>query len=223
MALAVLLPPFLVIGQPTCTTDFTNKYDLTSPPLAASAVTVANSAACTFPTTVDTKLYLGDPYSGSNRPSKNRDYGLQFDGDKIAVIKASTYHSISSNWIQATGSTITMWVYIFDNQRDQVLMCKAAKNSGSQIPDRLCFGIRDGHFYGSVYNETLVFDLDVNEGWNFLALIVGKDSLNLYTRLKVVAYNRAHVSIGVRTYSYTYYDDPGLDMYFGAKYQNDGI
>ena len=49
--------------------------------------------------TVDTKLYLGDPYSGSNMPKKNRDFGLEFDGDKIAVIKASTYHSISSNWI----------------------------------------------------------------------------------------------------------------------------
>ena len=45
-----------------------------------------------------------------------------------------------------------MWAYIFDNKRDQVLMCKAAKNSGSQIPDRLCFGIRSGSFYGSVYN-----------------------------------------------------------------------
>ena len=42
-----------------------------------------------------------------------------------------------------------------------------------------------------MYNETLDFDLEVREGWNFLALIVGKDSLNLYTRLKVVSYNRA--------------------------------
>ena len=86
-------------GQPTCTTDYTNKYDLTSPPLPAASVTVSNAAACTFPVTVDTKLYLGDPYSGAHRPAKNRDFGLEFDGYKIAVIKASTYHSISSNWI----------------------------------------------------------------------------------------------------------------------------
>jgi hypothetical protein len=87
----------------------------------------------------------------------------------------------------------------------------------------LCFGIKKGYFYASVYNETLVFDLEVREGWNFLAFIVGKDSMNIYTRLKIVSYTRSSVSVGYRTYSYTYYDDPGLDMYFGAKYRNDGI
>ncbi len=102
-------------------------------------------------------------------------------------------------------------------------MCKAAKNSGSEIPDRICWGIRDGYFYGTVYNETLLFDVPVFEGWNFLAFIVQKDSLNLYTRLRVIAYSRSKVSAGYRTYSYLYYDDPGLDMYIGAKYQNDGI
>ena len=44
----------LVGGQPTCTTDYTNKYDLTSPPLPEASVTASNAAACTFPVTVDT-------------------------------------------------------------------------------------------------------------------------------------------------------------------------
>jgi hypothetical protein len=65
-----------------------------------------------------------------------------------------------------------MWAYIIDSQRDQALMCKAAKNSGSEVPDRLCFGMRNGYFYGTVYNETLLFDVKVEEGWNFLAFIV---------------------------------------------------
>ena len=51
-------------------------------------------------------------------------------------------------------------------------MCKAAKNSGSEVPDRLCFGLKEGAFFGTVYNETLKFDVKVEEGWNFLALIV---------------------------------------------------
>jgi hypothetical protein len=39
----------------------------------------------------------------------------------------------------------------------------------------------------------------------------------------LVAYSRAKVQAGYRTYSYTYYDDAGLDMYFGGKFGNDGI
>jgi hypothetical protein len=31
------------------------------------------------------------------------------------------------------------------------------------------------------------------------------------------------VSAGYRTFSYTYYDDVGLDMVFGAKFDNNGI
>jgi hypothetical protein len=66
-----------------------------------------------------------------------------------------------------------MWAYIIDGVREQVLMCKAAKNSGSEVTDRLCFGIKDGYFFGTVYNETLKFDVPVVEGWNLLAFTVG--------------------------------------------------
>lgn len=50
-----------------------------------------------------------------------------------------------------------MWVYIIDGEREQVLMCKAAKNSGSEVTDRLCLGIHNNRYYGTVYNETLDF------------------------------------------------------------------
>ena len=52
-----------------------------------------------------------------------------------------------------------MWVYIVDSYRDQVLMCKSSKNGGSEITDRLCFGMIEGFFYGTVYNETVKFDV----------------------------------------------------------------
>lgn len=129
-------------------------------------------ASCTFPSSVDTNLYLGDPFTGNNAPSNNKDFGLLYKGEEIAVIKASTYLSTSSNYIQATGTTLTMWVYIVDSIRDQVLMCKAAKNSGSEVPDRLCFGLKEGSFFGTIYNETLKFDVKVEEGWNFVSLII---------------------------------------------------
>ncbi len=121
---------------------------------------------------MDTKLYLGDPYTGANAPGKNKDFGLEYRGEQISVLKASTYLSTSSNYIQSTGTTLTMWVYIVDSMTDQVLMCKAAKNSGSEVPDKLCLGLKEGSFFGTVYNETLKFDIKVEEGWNFLALIV---------------------------------------------------
>jgi hypothetical protein len=33
--------------------------------------------------------------------------------------------------------------------------------------------MKDGYYYGLIYNETLKFDVEVFEGWNFLALIIG--------------------------------------------------
>jgi hypothetical protein len=44
----------------------------------------------------------------------------------------------------------------------------------------------------------------------------------VYTRLRLVAYSRSKVSAGYRTYSFTYYDDPGVDLVFGGKFDNDG-
>jgi hypothetical protein len=105
-----------------------------------------------------------------------------------------------------------------------VLFCKSAKNSGSEITDRLCFGIRDGLYFATIYNETLNFEIDVEEGWNFLAYSLTQDTTsNLYSRVRVVAYSRTKVAAAYRTFSYTYYDDVGLDLYIGAKFDNDGI
>ncbi len=64
-------------GAPSCTTDYTNKYDLLIT-LSGTATSAANMAACTFPSSVDTKLYLGDPYTAANQPAKSRDFGLTY-------------------------------------------------------------------------------------------------------------------------------------------------
>ena len=85
-------------GSPSCTSDFTNKYDLAMT-LSSTATTATNMASCTFPSSVDTKLYLGDPYTGASAPAKSRDFGLTYRAQEIAVIKASTYLSTSSNYI----------------------------------------------------------------------------------------------------------------------------
>jgi hypothetical protein len=85
-------------GSPSCTSDFTNKYDLAMT-LSSTATMATNMASCTFPSSVDTKLYLGDPYTGASAPAKSRDFGLTYRAQEIAVIKASTYLSTSSNYI----------------------------------------------------------------------------------------------------------------------------
>lgn len=104
------------------------------------------------------------------------------------------------------------------------MFCKSGKNSGSEITDRICFGVREGAFYASIYNETLNFEIDVEEGWNFLAFTIGQDTTAyLYTRIRVVAYSKSKVSAAYRTYSYTYYDDVGLDFLVGGKFDNNGI
>lgn len=117
-----------------------------------------------------------------------------------------------------------MWVYIVDGEREQVLFCKSAKNSGSEVTDRLCFGMKDNLYFATVYNETIPFEVDVEEGWNFLAFSIGQDTTtSLYTRIRIVAYSRSKVAAGYRTFSYTYYDDVGLDLLVGAKFDNNGI
>ncbi|MFM7858325.1 MAG: hypothetical protein ACKO96_42005, partial [Flammeovirgaceae bacterium] len=62
--LTLLLCDFIISG-PTCITDYTNKYELDST-LSSAAVVVANTASCNFPSSVDTQLYLGDPFTKSN-------------------------------------------------------------------------------------------------------------------------------------------------------------
>lgn len=62
--------------------------------------------------------------------------------------------------------------------------------------DKICLGIKNGYFYGTIYNETLVFDVEVQDGWNFLAFIIGMDSTDTYSRLRVVAYSRSRVTAG---------------------------
>ncbi len=83
--------------------------------------------------------------------------------------------------------------------------------------------MKNGYFYGTVYNETLSFDVPVFEGWNFLAFSVLQDPTGTYTRQRAVSYSRAKVTAGYRTFSYLYYDDVGLDMVFGAKFNNNGL
>ena len=157
--LVVLATFFASLRGAVDTLTYTNKYSLYN--LPAVGTTVANAASALFPASVDTNLYLGDSFTGANAPSKNVDFGLVYSGQQISLIKASNYLSISSNWIQSSGTTLTMWAYIVDGQREYTLMCKTAKNSGSEVADRLCFGLKDGVFTGTIYNETLKFDISV--------------------------------------------------------------
>jgi hypothetical protein len=91
----------------------TNKYSFYG--LVSSATTVANSKAASFPSSVDTTLYLGDPYSGDYPPYINSEFGLLYKGNQVSVVRASFLLTTSSTWIQSTGTSIAMWLYIVDN------------------------------------------------------------------------------------------------------------
>ena len=82
---------------------------------------------------IDTGLYLGNSVTGSNRPTINADYGLFFEGQQFAVIKSSGTHTLYSNEFRYTGASLTMWAYIMDGSRDQVLFCKQNRNSGNAV------------------------------------------------------------------------------------------
>ena len=73
-----------------------------------------------------------------------------------------------------------MWVEIFDNQRDQVLACKQNRNSARSVSDKICLGIKNGYFYGLLYNETLMFEAEAQEGWNFVTLMLSTDASGSY-------------------------------------------
>ena len=62
----------------TDTTSYRNKYSLYG--LASGSTTVTNAASALFSTNIDTKLYLGDHYTGDYAPAIDSDYGLSFTG-----------------------------------------------------------------------------------------------------------------------------------------------
>lgn len=74
-----------------------------------------------------------------------------------------------------------------------------------------------------VYNETLQFDLPVQEGWNFIAAIVGQDLSLTRTRIRLYAASKMRVAYSVRTFTYQYLDDVDYDLLFGAKYVSNAL
>lgn len=110
-----------------------------------------------------------------------------------------------------------------DASREQTLVCKQNRNSANDVADKLCLSIKDGYFQGTVYNETLQFDVEVEEGWNQIALILSLDSTSTYQRLRMVAYSRSRVEASWKTFSYKYQDDVDYDLLFGGKYASDGL
>lgn len=72
------------------------------------------------------------------------------------------------------------------------------------MSEKVCLGMKNGSYYGSIYDEILMFDADVEEGWNFVALIVTMDGTSTYSRLRVVAYSRSRVVASYKTFSYSY-------------------
>eukprot|EP00347_Sterkiella_histriomuscorum_P009708 403340186 len=199
------------------TTTYFQKYTCTSTTNSPTHI------AGTLATTPDTKLYLGDSSSTLYRPTISTDYGLFFTGDQLAYTKASSTYTYYSNELRYTGSTVTMWVNIFDGQRDQVLMCKQNRNGATDVADKICFGMKNGYYYAKIYNETLTFDADVQEGWNFIAFMLTMDATSTYSRARVVAYSRSRVIASYKTFSYAYQDDVDYDMVFGGKWANDGL
>ena len=53
--------------------------------------------------------------------------------------------------------------------------------------------MKNGKYYAKIYNETLVFDADVEEGWNLIAFMITLDASGDYSRLRVVAFSRSRV------------------------------
>jgi len=84
--------------------------------------------------------------------------------------------------------------------------------------------MKNGYFYGSVFNETIPFDdSKVIEGWNFLSLVVTQDSTTTYTRMRMITFVRGGMQMSTRYFSYMYNDNVDFDMIIGAKYDKDGV
>ncbi|CDW83830.1 UNKNOWN [Stylonychia lemnae] len=202
------------------TTTYFNKYICTG----GTASKVVGTGDATYALKgIDTALYLGDSSSTSFRPTVSTDFGLLFTGEQFAYVKASNTYTLFSNELRYSGSSVTMWAYIFDNQRDQTLVCKQNRNSGNDVSDKLCLGIKNGYFYASMLGETLAFDAEVQEGWNFIAFLIQMDAASAYSRLRVVAYSRSKVVASYKTFSYAYQDDVSYDLLIGGKYAYDGL
>jgi len=145
-----------------------------------------------------------------------------FKGEQYAMIKATSDWAEYSNELRPTGSSVTLWVYILDNSRDQILFCKQNRNHNTDVTDKVCVGIKDGYYYGMVYNETQYFDAPVYEGWNFIGAIFTLDATSTYSRIRLVAYHQSAVTASYKTFSYYFHDDPEYDFIMGAKYDTDG-
>ena len=87
----------LGIAAAADTTTYQNRYNLYG--LAAGTTSVSNTASASFPVSVDTKLYLGDHYTGDYAPGIDADFGLTFTGQQLAMIRASFLLSSYSSWI----------------------------------------------------------------------------------------------------------------------------
>ncbi len=82
--------------------------------------------------------------------------------------------------------------------------------------------MKNGYFVGKVYNDTLAFDREVFEGWNYVVLIVGLDETLAYTRLRLISYARSQFSASTKTFSYKFIDDTDYDLVLGGHYSNNG-
>lgn len=88
------------------------------------------------------------------------------------MVAASNINTLYSNLLSNSGSTVAIWAYILDGKRDQSLFCKQDRMAGKTVVDIICFGMKNGYYNGMVYNETLQFDIPVQEGWNYLAMTI---------------------------------------------------
>ena len=82
--------------------------------------------------------------------------------------------------------------------------------------------MKNGYYYGKIYNETIFFDTKVDEGWNFLAFTLQQDETSTYSRMRIIAFSKSKVTASYKTFSYNFYDEVDYDLIFGGKFANDG-
>ena len=83
--------------------------------------------------------------------------------------------------------------------------------------------MKNGYYYGKVYNETQYFDLPVTEGWNFIAFRISQDGSATYTRLSLIAASQSQMANFYKTFSYNFYDDVDYDLLFEGKFDYYGL
>ena len=91
--------------------------------------------------------------------------------------------------------------------------------------DKICVGMKDGYFYGTLFNETIPFDdFEILEGWNFFSAVITKDlTTGTFTKIRVVSFAKGGMQMSERIWSYLYTDNVDYDTMIGGKWDRGGV